>query len=197
MTPQTRTQEVRKRLILDAAERCIMAQGIEGITMRSIASEAGINLASLHYYFVNKENLLTSLISQKFLDYGSKFTSSLADADTPGEKIESVVSFLKKSILEDKSTYILLFEYLPHASRNTKIRELLRTSYKEFRSSLERLFDASLKKRNKSGVDTEILSSFVVSLIDGMWIQLFLDEGAFDAGAYIAQVLALIEEKTA
>jgi AcrR family transcriptional regulator len=195
MVPRTHTQESKKQLILEAAERCIMAQGIEGVTMRSIASEAGINLASLHYYFVNKENLLTSLIGRKFKDYGLKFMTSFADAETPEEKIESVVGFLKRSILEERSAYTLLFEYLPHAARNEKIRELLRASYREFRESVTRLLDESVGKRGPAGVDTRLLSSFIISLTDGMWIQLFLDADAFDPDAYVARIIALIEEK--
>ena len=188
---------IRKKSILEAAERCIISHGIEGVTMRSIASEAGINLASLHYYFENKENLLTSLINQKFMDYGSKFSESLSNVDSPAEQIRSVVNYLGKTIVEDRNTYILLFEYLPSASRNPKIRDLLRTSYGEFRTSLTYLLDKSLKERGKSGVDSRILSSFIIGLIDGMWIQLFLDEGAFDVEKYVDQINILIEEKTA
>lgn len=190
-------KEDKKKSILDAAERCIISQGIEGVTMRAIASEAGINLASLHYYFENKENLLTSLLGQKFMEYGSAFSASLHEADTPAQQITSAVNHLKKTILEDKSTYILLLEYLPNASRNPRIHELLRASYADFRASLKFLLDGALKERGKSGVDTAILSSFILSLIDGMWIQLFLDEDAFDVDAYINQINRMIDEKLA
>jgi AcrR family transcriptional regulator len=190
-------KEDKKRSILDAAERCVISQGIEGVTMRAIAAEAGINLASLHYYFENKENLLTSLITQKFMDYGAAFSASLPRSDTPAQQIASAINHLKKTVLEDRSTYILLLEYLPNASRNPRIRELLRASYREFRASLKSLLDRALKEKGKSGVDTVILSSFILSLIDGMWIQLFLDEDAFDIEKYFDQINRMIEDKLA
>jgi AcrR family transcriptional regulator len=50
--------EIKKHKIINAAFKRIYEQGIEGTTMRSIAKEAKVNQALLHYYFKNKEHLL-------------------------------------------------------------------------------------------------------------------------------------------
>ncbi len=44
--------------ILEAARTCLVREGFERITTRRIAEEAGVNIATLHYYFGNKESLL-------------------------------------------------------------------------------------------------------------------------------------------
>lgn len=43
--------------ILRAAQKLFALRGFDGVTMRAIASEAGVNLASIVYYFENKEGL--------------------------------------------------------------------------------------------------------------------------------------------
>lgn len=47
--------------ILHAAQKLFACRGFDGVTMRAIASEAGVNLASIVYYFENKEGLYLSV----------------------------------------------------------------------------------------------------------------------------------------
>lgn len=47
--------------ILRAAQKLFARSGFDGVTMRAIASEAGVNLASIVYYFENKEGLYLSV----------------------------------------------------------------------------------------------------------------------------------------
>lgn len=54
-----------KQKILDAAERLIAQQGYAATSLRQIIAEAGVNLASVHYHFGSKEELLYELISRK------------------------------------------------------------------------------------------------------------------------------------
>jgi AcrR family transcriptional regulator len=41
-----------------AAFQCIAADGFEGLRTRSVAERAGVNIATLHYYFPTKEALI-------------------------------------------------------------------------------------------------------------------------------------------
>jgi AcrR family transcriptional regulator len=51
--------------ILDAAERLIAEQGYSATSLRQIIAEAGVNLASVHYHFGSKEELLNQLVMRK------------------------------------------------------------------------------------------------------------------------------------
>lgn len=44
--------------ILDAAVESLETDGLSGATTRAIAQKAGVNIASINYYFRSKENLL-------------------------------------------------------------------------------------------------------------------------------------------
>ena len=54
---ESSTTDTRVKL-LDAAERLFALTGIGGTSLRAITSEAGANLASIHYHFGSKEALL-------------------------------------------------------------------------------------------------------------------------------------------
>lgn len=54
-----------KQKILDAAERLIAEQGYAATSLRQIIAEAGVNLASVHYHFGSKEELLDEVVKRK------------------------------------------------------------------------------------------------------------------------------------
>ncbi len=54
-----------KSKILDTAERLIAEQGFAATSLRQIIAEAGVNLASVHYHFGSKEELLDHVIARK------------------------------------------------------------------------------------------------------------------------------------
>lgn len=52
--------------ILAAARRLFAAHGFAGTSTRSIAEAAGVNLAMIHYYFGNKEQLYRQVVEREF-----------------------------------------------------------------------------------------------------------------------------------
>src|SRR5579862_5407368 len=51
--------------ILDTAERLIGEQGYAATSLRQIITEAGVNLAAVHYHFGSKEELLEAVVTRK------------------------------------------------------------------------------------------------------------------------------------
>lgn len=56
--------ETRQK-ILDTAERLFGEQGYQAVSLRHITAAAGVNLASIHYYFGSKEELLDELVMRR------------------------------------------------------------------------------------------------------------------------------------
>ena len=59
--------------ILQATWELIQAEGIEGITARKIASQAGTNLALVNYYFGSKEQLINQVVKQRLEAFREAF----------------------------------------------------------------------------------------------------------------------------
>jgi AcrR family transcriptional regulator len=63
MTTEHTSTELK---IKEAATRVFVIKGFDGATTRAIASEAGMNLALVNYYFRSKEKLFTEIFEDMF-----------------------------------------------------------------------------------------------------------------------------------
>jgi AcrR family transcriptional regulator len=52
-----------RRLILEAVIACIEKYGVDKVTTRKIAQEAGTNIASINYYFSSKDDLISEALN--------------------------------------------------------------------------------------------------------------------------------------
>jgi AcrR family transcriptional regulator len=64
-------QGKRRKSLLQAAFDVIAEAGFEGLRTRAVAQRAGVNIATLHYYFLSKQDLIEGLA--QFI--GAKFVS--------------------------------------------------------------------------------------------------------------------------
>jgi TetR/AcrR family transcriptional regulator len=55
-------KEQRRNYILDAAEKMFFSRGYDNVSMDDIASEIGLNKATLYIYFKNKESLFFAVV---------------------------------------------------------------------------------------------------------------------------------------
>jgi len=65
-----RGSDERRDDLVRAAFACLSADGFEGLRTRSVADRAGVNIATLHYYFPTKEALIggvAAFIASQFI----------------------------------------------------------------------------------------------------------------------------------
>jgi AcrR family transcriptional regulator len=51
--------------LLDAAERLVGERGVDGVSLRAINTEAGSNVAAVHYHFGSKEALVRAVLDRR------------------------------------------------------------------------------------------------------------------------------------
>lgn len=51
-----------RAMILEAARRCLLADGYAAMSTRKVADEAGVPLSQIHYHFGSKDDLILSLL---------------------------------------------------------------------------------------------------------------------------------------
>ena len=52
--------EKRRREVVEAAFRLVIAHGVEGISLRKVAEESGLNIGSVRHYFDGHQDLLVA-----------------------------------------------------------------------------------------------------------------------------------------
>ena len=86
--------------ILDAAERLFARNGFEATSLRAIIGEAQVNLASVHYYYRNKEGLIRSVIERRFAPINDERLRLLDQSrKSPGNSSPTVEQILDAFLL--------------------------------------------------------------------------------------------------
>ncbi len=65
MSKQTDTYMRRRREILEAAERCVLRDGLRKLRLRDLAKESGQGLGNFYNYFENKQALIEALVKKE------------------------------------------------------------------------------------------------------------------------------------
>jgi AcrR family transcriptional regulator len=91
MTTTAPLQSKRVASILEAACRVIVRDGAHGLRMASVAGEAGVSKALVHYYFSTRQELLRSALVFAEERREQAISSELADLATGRERLERVL----------------------------------------------------------------------------------------------------------
>jgi AcrR family transcriptional regulator len=82
-TRTTHADERRRSLVL-AAYDLIAEKGFEDLRTRDVAARAGVNIATLHYYFASKEDLIDGVVDYLLDLFSSEASRDLGlDFSTP------------------------------------------------------------------------------------------------------------------
>lgn len=88
-TRKRAVSDLKRGLILQAAERVFEAEGLEGASLRAIAREAGYTPAALYFHFDSKEALYGAVLEQSLAALNARVADAIADAAAPAERLEA------------------------------------------------------------------------------------------------------------
>lgn len=91
-----------KEQILAVAERLFAEHGFAGTTLRHVVSEAGVNLAAVHYHFGSKEDLFRAVVARFARPVVERELNLLAELKAKSElpSVEAVLTALLQPSLE-------------------------------------------------------------------------------------------------
>jgi len=90
-----------ERLIKETAKRIFFVEGNLHATTQDIADAAGINRASIHYYYRSRKALFDKVFEEAMDEFHTKLEGVVAQDDLPFRKlVEAVVDFFLKKSME-------------------------------------------------------------------------------------------------
>jgi AcrR family transcriptional regulator len=93
-------KKTTQQSILEAVVTCIEKYGIDKVTTRKIAEQAGTNIASINYYFRSKDELVAAALSMTIKHMMEDVTNAIEDTRRPLEEVlESVFFYLLEGSL--------------------------------------------------------------------------------------------------
>ena len=101
MPDQTKAQEDKRRLLLDAAVRVFARKGYHAARVGDIAVEAGVAYGLLYHYFSSKEEVLRSVFRETWQALIATIESVEEGDDPPRAQLRKVAEILLRSWKRD------------------------------------------------------------------------------------------------
>jgi AcrR family transcriptional regulator len=188
-------EETRRDQILQAAYRVALGSGIDGLTIRRVASAAGLSSGLVLFHFKTKAQLLLGLLD--WLLQQTLVLPGPLPPGGPGAPRDHFMTLLREEmtrLASDPRRIRLLFEFWVRGDRNKAIGDRMRrelVAYREAFGPVARQVLAA-EPRRFSGVSAEGLASLAVSFIKGCAVQSMIDPGRFDLAEYLRAAAGLL-----
>lgn len=98
-------QERIKQILL-AARKIMVDSGYHSLSMRKVASELGITVGNVHYYYPNKKDLLRDMVDTVVIPYTDIFDNVWKTSDhSPEERFVEIVNIIIDDIGTKETTH--------------------------------------------------------------------------------------------
>lgn len=165
--------EQRSAQIIDAAEHAIATHGFEGLRVRDVADQVGINIATLHYYFATKEALVAAVAQRIARAFEPPPPTSPTD-DARRVLVEHI-EHIERRFETARSQFVVLNELYARASRGGEPHRVLRASDEAWAGYLRATFVAGLEQgRFRADLDPDGATALVIGFFKSLIHQLDL-----------------------
>jgi DNA-binding transcriptional regulator YbjK len=124
-TPGKRSSS-RRAGILEATLRVIAGRGVDGVTHRAVALEAGVPAASTTYYFDSKEALVEEAL-ELVIDRSTALVRRHAEGAPPAgpaELVDRLVDLVALQVADREAPLAAQYELMLEAGRRQRLRPL-------------------------------------------------------------------------
>ena len=163
---RSKGQKTRQE-ILDKASEVLVTKGYDALVLREIATQVGIKLGNLQYYFPTREDLVTEVVEEYHSILNQEMEELYNSRQTPKTKLLTMVNFyVDRWSMKEAFLYFLVIQLSAH---NKKIRNAKIQIYQSFYERLENIILAvapgltPLQRRQKARL--------ITTLLDGIHLQ--------------------------
>src|SRR5438046_9251085 len=111
------TQKDRRGALVRAAYNQIAEHGFEGLRTREVAGEAGVNIATRHYYFPTKEKLIEGVVEHAM----ELFRTTLAPHGSPSDQLRNHLRSVKRLVQDEPRLGVVMGELTLRSARDPGI----------------------------------------------------------------------------
>jgi AcrR family transcriptional regulator len=184
----TRATEAERRedLILATLD-CIAEFGIQGATVRQIATRAGVTGGLIRHYFAGKDQMLEAAYRTVMTGMTETAVAAAAEGQTAKERLRRFVIANVTPPVTDPRTLSLWAAFISHIQTDPTFAAIHRDNYLAFLEALEGLLTDffSEEKRALSKAQCRSFAIALNALVDGLWL-----EGTLAADMFGEQELA-------
>ena len=160
-------KEDRRRALVLAAFGQIAERGFEGLRTREVAAEAGVNIATLHYYFPTKEALIRGVVAHAM----ERFRSTLAPHGSPRDQVANHLRAVRILLRKEPEIAGVMGELALRSARDASLAPILREMNDAWHRTLRRL----LRRAARDGelaeeLDSDDAAALIMSTLSSMML---------------------------
>lgn len=154
--------DVRRRALVAVAAALIHERGFEGLRTRDVAARAGVNVATLHYYFATKEALIGGVAEYMGELFSTVHAPRVYEGEgTPHDWLRQEFADAKFYHRERPEMWAVMHELLMRAQRDPAVEHVMRRFEQHGYASLDHI----LTEGRRQGVfraDLDVRAAVVV-----------------------------------
>lgn len=168
---QRHPPEVRRRLILAAAGRCIAARGVEGTTVREIAKEAGVSNGTITYHFSGIEQILAEALRQASEGFTRRYLDEAAAHPGTRDRLRYIVEVNLPVDEEQRGLWRLWLELWAKAAREPALAAVHSERHGFERAAIAGIIDRAVADGEIDPTDGSAFALEFVGMLDGLGLQ--------------------------
>lgn len=155
-------------------------EGVQSVTIRAIAKEANAPLATAHYCFSNKEELMDAAAEAWFKNL-SRFSRDVPAHLGLRKAVEQVAEGYWRALEEEPASILSEIELILWATRNAAVSPLAAKIYPAYEVELGNIFSAAAQSNgDRCLIEFPALVRLFLMIYDGAAIQYMTDPKATD-----------------
>jgi len=155
-------QKDRRGALVRAAYNQIAERGFEGLRTREVAGEAGVNIATLHYYFPTKEKLIEGVVEHAM----DRFRTTLAPHGSPSDQLRNHLRSVKRLVQEEPHLGVVMGELALRSARDAGIARIMRETNEGWHRTVRGLLRRAVKEGNlRPELDSDEVAAMVVATL--------------------------------
>jgi AcrR family transcriptional regulator len=163
--PRGAHAEDRRRALVASAFRQIAEHGFEGLRTREVAADAGVNIATLHYYFPTKEALIRGVVAYAM----ARFRSTLAPHGSPDDQLANHLGAVRALLRSEPEIGAVMGELALRSARDASLAGILRESNEAWYRTLRGLLRRAARAGNLSpALDSDEAAAMIVATLTSM-----------------------------
>lgn len=173
--PKIVDHDARRRELVRAAWRVVGRDGLDGLTTRAVAREAGWSTGVLAHYFTNREDLLLAAFRLVFDEAMQRMQDTLAAHPDPMRALTNALLEAVPINARQHTEAIVWFTFLGLAAGQPTLRAEAQARYGRWLDVIEQAVQAVFPDQRMAKAETRRIARALVSHVDGLTIQAIFD----------------------
>jgi AcrR family transcriptional regulator len=166
--------------ILAAAVGQIAREGIDGVRIARIATQAGVSPALVHYHFATRDALLAEALDYSYVHAGeARITGGdTLPRTTHAARLQAMIEACLPATESLRQDWVLWVELWLRAARNPELRPVAEELYARLHSWFAREIAEGVKDGEFARCDPDEVADSTLALIDGFGIRALIEDPA-------------------